>query len=253
MARKVVLLLLIMVAGGAFAVALHVTGVVDALFHASGVSDILSVGVLLPALYTGHSLITEWLDRRDESTRRRVPELVRGRTYRSPLLIAVLLFGYFEVVEHGLSVVFGLFTGEVLDEMGLSAGQVQFAFAALVPLLTVTMITIFFSFMMTRYATYRIAKWALLWVYGAVLLAQVLDIVEEVLNPPGQFTLIGAIVAQLVVVLFYTPGIVTGYAYAKWTHRAYVMRELFRRLSDSDQHDLIGLVETLPGVEAARH
>jgi hypothetical protein len=192
--------------------------------------------------------LDELLERRGKPKQQRVAELVQGEIYRNPLIVSIYLLLIFQLLQRVLGIIVGGAIGGALGALRFPTNLIQTVAAAASPLVVV-IISLPVSVILAKYAAHRIRSRPFLWISGAFIVSQVLSeavaylYVRSVLGQ-ASFSLPSAVIVCLLLVG--AAGI--GTWWARRTHQTYLMSCLFDQLSQTDQRELIDLVQTLPGV-----
>jgi hypothetical protein len=218
------------------------------LLHELGVPDVF-IGVAAPGILLSFQPLSESLTRRRTSIEDRVADLIVRHSLQTPWLVGAYVLIALEFVERLTGATFGLAIGLALGQAGSTTNATAQVVATTVPVFTVIVLAVAIAVAAT-YATHRIPRLPLLWMAAVILIQQGIDVAVEVLLfgiPIGP-----SVLGQLVVVALLLPGLLVGNWWGRRTRRAYWMSQLYKELSPADQRDLIGLVETLPGVQRSR-
>jgi len=213
------------------------------------------VGVVVPGIPVFFGLVNEYVEDRGKTKREYVRELLRDDAYRNPVVVVLYLILAYQLLQRAIGVVIGAAIGNALGKVVAANPDLRinpvdpefYNISAVISLL----LSLPASVLLAKYAAHHIRDRAVLWIAGGLIVSQLISEVVPFLVYGSTYFAgmsIVSMAAIVIVCLLLVGSAVLGSWWAKRTHRAYILRRLFKRLSPSDQRDLIDLVQTLPGI-----
>lgn len=194
-------------------------------------------------LFGTYPAVTTNLKERNKTRQERITAWVARNIYLNPLLVSFFVICYLQFIERTVGLFVGAAIGVALGISGLlDPSKLSSVVLAVSPPLTL-FIAMFMIAPIAKYASHRIKRFPFLWIIASLLLNQVVDFVVAGFVLQMQIELLN----QIIVFVLLLPGAVVGRYWARRTQTTYVMDNLFRQLSNSDQNALIDLAQTLPG------
>lgn len=206
------------------------------------VGNLLSV--LLPVAGAIYKTFDEKMNEWSKSRQEQIDAAVKGKFDHHPLFVLFTVVIYLQLIERTIGALIGGAIGFALALLGQSALIVPVVL--IVSPLFVLFLSAFLIILIVKDATHQIEKYPLLWIIGALVIDQIIDIASARLILGIAFG--AALGSQIAVLILLLPGTIIGWNWGKRTQRVFVLQRLFKHLTPSEQKDLIDLVQTLPSL-----
>jgi hypothetical protein len=208
------------------------------------------IGVAVSGIPLMFSAVDEYIEDRGKTKQERVKELLYDDTYRNPVVVATYLVLGYQLLQRVIGMFVGAVVGTTLSASGATNSMTSVVFSVAPPFILFVSLPI--SVLLAKYAAHHIQSRAVLWISAGFIVSQLISQVVPILVYGRTFlstlSIVGMVVDTVGICLLLVASAALGSWWARRTHRAYIMRRLFKRLSPSEQRDLIDLVQTLPGV-----